>query len=67
MEDQDKAIEAKAASQVAWFAVRVAMGGLALHLVGFAVDCGPAGDAAAIVFFAGWLFGARNLGEDKAR
>ena len=49
------------------FMGRVALIGLALHLAAFAADCPAAGDAAAAVFFAGWLFGVRNLGEDKAK
>jgi hypothetical protein len=66
-EDQDIA-EGKATPDVSpWFVVKVALGGLALHFAGYAADCAMAGDAAAAVFFAGWLFGVRNVGEDKAR
>jgi hypothetical protein len=41
----------------AWFAVRVAPGGLAIHFV--------FGTVAAIVFLAGWLWGVRNLPEPE--
>ena len=67
-EDQEGIGGDKAAPDVSpWFVVKVALGGLALHLLGYAADCPTAGDAAAAVFFAGWLFGVRNLGEDKAK
>jgi len=42
---------------------RVALIGLALHLAGYAAGCPAAGDGAAIVFLAGWLWGSRNQGE----
>jgi len=46
------------------FVGRVALIGLALHLAGYAAGCPAAGDAAAIVFLAGWLWGTRNTGEE---
>ena len=67
-EDQEGVAEGKAApvaSASPWFAIKVALGGMALHLLGYAADCGPAGDVAAVVFFAGWLFGVRNLPESE--
>ena len=45
------------------FVGRVALIGLALHLAGYAAGCPAAGDGAAIVFLAGWLWGSRNQGE----
>jgi hypothetical protein len=66
-EGQEEIADDKAASELAWFAVKVALAGLAIHFAGYAADCAAAGDAAAIVFLAGWLFGVRNLGEDKAK
>jgi hypothetical protein len=59
--------EGIADSIAAWFAVKVALTGLALHLAGYVADCPAAGDAAAIVFLAGWLFGVRNLHEEDVR
>ena len=53
-------------NKAAWFAVKVALAGLALHLVGYAAGCAMAGDVAAIVFLAGWLFGVRNLPESES-
>jgi hypothetical protein len=65
MEDQEGQ-EGIADNKVAWFAVKVALAGLALHFAGYAADCPAAGDAAAIVFLAGWLWGTRNIeGEGK--
>ena len=67
-EDQKGIAEDKAAPDVSpWFVAKVALGGLALHFIGYAAGCGPAGDAATIVFFAGWLFGVRNLPEPESK
>ena len=52
MEDQDNAIEDTAASEVAWFAVKVAEVGLA---VSYAL-----GPAVTIAFLAGWWLGVRT-------
>ena len=62
MEEQDETTEDKLAPELdSRFLARVAMAGLALHLAGYAADCAMAGDAAAAVFFAGWLWGTRNI------
>ena len=42
------------------FLIKVAVAGLALHLAGYAMDNATAGDAAAVVLFAGWLWGGRG-------
>lgn len=52
MEDQ----EAKAASELARFATKVALGAVAANYI--------LGPVVAIAFLAGWWFGARNLPED---
>jgi hypothetical protein len=52
-------IEAKAASEVAWFAVKVAVAGLAVNYA--------LGPVVVIVFLAGWWWGVRNLPEEDAR
>ena len=56
--------EGIADNKAAWFAVKVALAGLALHLAGYVADCSAAGDAAAIVFLAGWLWGSRHATEE---
>ena len=56
--------EGIADDRAAWFAVKVALIGLAIHLAGYAADCAVAGDAAAIVFFAGWLWRTHNIEEE---
>jgi hypothetical protein len=67
MEDQDETTEAKLAAELDLrFLAKVALAGLALHLVGYAAGCAMAGDVAAIVFLAGWLFGVRNLPESES-
>ncbi len=48
-------IEAKAASEVAWFAAKVAVAGLAVNYA--------LGPVVVIVFLAGWWWGVRNLDE----
>jgi hypothetical protein len=68
MADQDETTEDKFAPELDLrFLAKVALADLALHLAGYAADCAMAGDAAAIVFLAGWLFGVRNLHEEDAR
>ncbi|MGB8293876.1 MAG: hypothetical protein WCG85_00455 [Polyangia bacterium] len=52
-------IDAKAASEVAWFAAKVALGTVAVNYF--------AGPVVVIVFLAGWWFGVRNLPEEDAR
>jgi hypothetical protein len=52
-------IEAKAASEVAWFAARVATGAVAVNYL--------LGPMVVIVFLAGWLWGVRNLPGEDAR
>jgi hypothetical protein len=47
--------EAKAASEVAWFAVKVAVAGLAVNYA--------LGPAVTIAFLAGWRWGVRSLDE----
>ena len=60
MEDQDEMTEDKAAQEPdPRFLIKVAVAGLALHLAGYAMDNAMAGDAAAVVLFAGWLWGGR--------
>ena len=63
MEDQEGQ-EGIADDKAAWFAVKAILAGLALHLAGYAAGCAAAGDAAAIVFLAGWLCRTRNTGEE---
>jgi hypothetical protein len=63
MEDQEGQ-EDIADNKAAWFAVKVALIGLAIHLAGYAAGCAVAGDAAAIVFLAGWLWRTRNTAEE---
>lgn len=48
-------IEAKAASEVAWFAAKVAVAGLAVNYA--------LGPAVMIAFLAGWWWGVRSLDE----
>ena len=55
MEDQ----EAKAASEVAWFAAKVALGAVAANYL--------LGPVVVIVFLAGWLWGIRNLPKEDTR
>jgi hypothetical protein len=55
MEDQ----EAKAASELARFATKVALGAVAVNYF--------VGPVVVIVFLAGWWFGVRNLPEENAR
>lgn len=60
MEDQggqETIADDEAASEVAWFAVKVAAAGLAVNYA--------LGPVVVIVFLAGWLWGARNLGEGR--
>ena len=45
------------------FLIKVAVAGLALHLAGYAMDNAMAGDAAAVVLFAAWLWGGRGAEE----
>jgi hypothetical protein len=52
-------IEAKAASEVAWFATKVALGAVAVNYF--------LGPVVVIVFLAGWLWGVRNLPGEDAR
>jgi hypothetical protein len=52
-------IEAKAASEVAWFAAKVALGAVAANYV--------LGPVVVIVFLAGWWWGVRNLPEEDAQ
>jgi hypothetical protein len=52
-------IETKAASEVAWFAARVALGAVAVNYL--------VGPVVVIVFLAGWLWGVRNLPGEDAR
>ena len=57
MEDQDEMIEDKDEREPdPRFLIKVALAGLALHLAGYAMDYAMAGDAAAVVLFAGWLW-----------
>ncbi|MGA7742772.1 MAG: hypothetical protein WBV96_19265 [Polyangia bacterium] len=64
MEDQDETTEDKLAEELDLrFLAKVGLAGLAIHLAGYAADCAAAGDAATIVFLAGWLWGSRNQGE----
>ena len=59
--DQDEMIEDKDAQEPdPRFLIKVAVAGLALHLAGYAMDNAMAGDAAAVVLFAGWLWGGRG-------
>ena len=51
-------IEAKAASEVAWFAAKVALCAVAVNYF--------LGPVVVIVFLAGWLWGIRNLPEENA-
>ena len=65
MEDQDETTEDKLAAELDLrFLARVALAGFALHFAGYAADCPAVGDAAAAVFFAGWLWGGRNTTEE---
>ena len=52
-------IETKAASEVAWFAARVALGAVAVNYL--------VGPVVVIVFLAGWWWGIRNLPEEDVR
>lgn len=52
-------LEAKAASEVAWFAVKVAVAGVAANYL--------VGPVPVIVFLAGWWFGVRNLPEENTQ
>ena len=63
-EGQEGIADDKAASELAWFAVKVALAGLAIHFAGYAAGCAAAGDAAAIVFLACWLWRTRNTIEE---
>jgi hypothetical protein len=59
--DQDEMIEDKDAQEPdPRFLIKVAVAGLALHLAGCALDNAMAGDAAAVVLFAGWRWGGRG-------
>jgi hypothetical protein len=61
MEDQDEMNEDKAAQNPdPRFLIKVVVAGLALHLAGYAIDNAMAGDAAAVVLFAGWFWGGRG-------
>jgi hypothetical protein len=55
-EGQEGIADDKAASELAWFAVKVAAAGL---VVNYAL-----GPVVVIVFLAGWLWGMRNIGEE---
>jgi hypothetical protein len=55
-EGQEGIADDKAASELAWFAVKVALAGL---VVNYAL-----GPVVVIVFLAGWLWGMRNIGEE---
>ncbi|MGO9663211.1 MAG: hypothetical protein ACLP66_07890 [Polyangia bacterium] len=64
MEDQDEMTEDEDAQEPdPRFLIKVALAGLALHLAGYAMDNAMAGDAAAVVLFAGWLWGGRGVEE----
>ena len=64
MEDQDEMIEDKDELEPdPRFLIKVALAGLALHLAGYAMDYAMAGDAAAVVLFAGWLWRGRGAGK----
>ena len=58
-EGQEGIADDKAASELAWFAVKVAAAGLAVNYA--------LGPVVVIVFFAGWWWGVRNLPEEDAR
>jgi hypothetical protein len=61
MENQDDIAEDKVAQDPdPRFLIKVALVGLALHIAGYALDNAMAGDAAAVVLFAGWLWGGRG-------
>jgi len=65
MEDQDETTEDQLTPELDLkFLAKVALAGLALHFAGYSADCPAAGDAAAIVFLAGWLWGTRNIEEE---
>jgi hypothetical protein len=51
--------ESMAASEVAWFAAKVALGAVAVNYF--------LGPVVVIVFLAGWLWGVRNLPRKDAR
>ena len=64
MEKQDEMIEDKDEREPdPRFLIKVALAGLALHLAGYALDNAMAGDAAAVVLFAGWLWRGRGAGK----
>jgi hypothetical protein len=52
-------LEARAASELARFAAKVALGAVAANYL--------LGPVVVIVFFAGWWWGVRNLPEEDAR
>ena len=56
-EGQEGIADNKAASELAWFAVKVALGGLTVSYV--------LGPVVAIVFLAGWWWGVRSLPEPE--
>jgi hypothetical protein len=61
MENQDDIAEDKDAQEPdPRFLIKVYVAGLALHIAGYAMDNAMAGDAAAVVLFAGWLWGERG-------
>jgi hypothetical protein len=61
MENQDDIAEDKAAQDPdPRFLIKVALAGLALHIAGYTMDNAMAGDAAAVVLFAGWFWGGRG-------
>jgi hypothetical protein len=67
MEDQNETTEDKLAPELDLrFLAKVVLAGLALHFAGYAAAGPAAGDAAAIVVLAGWLWGARNI-EDEGK
>jgi len=55
-EGQESIADDKTASELAWFAVKVAAAGLAMNYA--------LGPVVVIVFFAGWLWGTRNIEEE---
>ena len=61
MEDQGEMTEDEAVQEPdPRFLIKVILAGLALHIVGYAMDNAMAGDAAAVILFAGWLWGGRG-------
>jgi hypothetical protein len=52
-------VEAKAASELAWFTAKVAVGAVAANYL--------FGPVVVIVFLAGWWWGVRNLPEEDSQ